>query len=166
MIIKMILLVICQQIFLPSITKNLTDEQLFREYLLFNPEQCRPTIIIDESLSNSAQFKAEEMAFNDYFSHTSEVTGITPNELATMFGFDLHDSYPRQGNNIESLAAGVSDVKSAYTVLINSPPHREHMLGTHVFFCQQLHMGFGYAFNADSKFKHYFVVWLARKNEN
>ena len=44
---------------------------------------ARPPLAVNPSLTDSAAFKANEIALNGYFSHQSPVTGVWPNELAT-----------------------------------------------------------------------------------
>src|SRR5215471_2731898 len=49
----------------------------------------RPPLAVNDLLFNSSEFKAEEMATNNYFSHQSQVTGIWPNKLVRDNGYNL-----------------------------------------------------------------------------
>src|SRR5262245_15690193 len=49
----------------------------------------RPPLAVNDHLLASAQFKANEMATNNYFNHQSQVTGKWPNELVRSYGYPL-----------------------------------------------------------------------------
>jgi len=154
---------IVNQIFLPYISSNIvTPTQEVTKWLLNNSQQCRDFININPSLVEAAEYRANHMADNDYFNHTDPLTGETPNEVVTRFGFDMHSSYPSQGNNGESISAGRKTIRESYESLLDSPPHRKHLLGLSNFFCQQREIGVGFAHNENSTFKYYFVVLIYR----
>ncbi|MCP4708444.1 MAG: hypothetical protein GY869_07460, partial [Planctomycetes bacterium] len=64
----------------------------------------QPPLAVNPYLAASALFHATEMAENDYFGHTSQVTGDQPNQMALDAGYPL--PYSAAANNIESIAAG------------------------------------------------------------
>jgi uncharacterized YkwD family protein len=69
-----------------------------------------------------AQAKAEDMAQNNYFSHTSPTYG-TPFEMLKAFGV----SYSTAGENI---AKGQKSADAVMTAWMNSDGHRKNILGT------------------------------------
>lgn len=152
-------------VFLPSILRDNNAHQPYMKFyslLKGHPEQCRQILNVNNSLNKAAQFKAQEMIDLDYFGHTS-LTGETPNELVRRYGFVTHDSYSTIGNNGESLAAGYPSIESAFQALLDSQLHESHLLGLHPFYCEQTDFGFGYAFDNDSQFRHYYVILIYRQ---
>src|SRR5262245_1552180 len=103
---------------------------------------ARAPLAVNDHLMDSAGFKAEEMASNDYLSHQRPVTGIWPNQLARNFGYQLPSYFPDNDNYIESLASGwgvnslpvTATPEAALRGLIidqglTPPGHRIHLLG-------------------------------------
>jgi hypothetical protein len=98
----------------------------------------RAPLAINEYLVASSGFHAEEMADNQYFDHTSAVTGDQPNRMAIDAGYPL--PFPPAANSIESIACGYgtgSDYSQAIVALeklivdegVPSLGHRNHLLG-------------------------------------
>ncbi|AQQ54252.1 LysM peptidoglycan-binding domain-containing protein [Planococcus lenghuensis] len=97
------------------------DEQ--RSIELVNLERSKTgasPVIADEKLNRIAQVKAEDMAANHYFDHTSPTYG-SPFEMAYNFGY----SYQMYGEN---LAIGYTTPGAAMTGWMNSDSHRTNLL--------------------------------------
>lgn len=123
----------------------------------------RQPLAWNHSLAASAHFHSNEMATFNYFSHTSEVTGIQPNQNARENGYPLPTSWPDEANFIESIAAGTSTARDTLRLFINSEGHRNHLMGVGDFFGANREGGVGYAFNDSSRYRHYWTVHLARR---
>ena len=81
-----------------------------------------PTLHEDALLDAAAQLKANDMATNDYFAHTSP-TGLTP-----WYWFEQVDySFEYAGEN---LAVNFSDSQDVTNAWMNSPEHRANILDT------------------------------------
>lgn len=76
---------------------------------------------IDDELQNVARIKAQDMADNNYFSHTSPTYG-SPFDMIKSFGI----SYKTAGENI----AGNSSNSAAVNAWMNSEGHRANILNT------------------------------------
>ncbi len=85
----------------------------------------------DHELGNAAQKKSEDMAENDYFSHTSPTYG-SPFDMLQQFGID----YTKASENI---AAGQETAEEVVQAWLDSEGHRENMLDPEV-----THIGVGY----------------------
>lgn len=83
----------------------------------------------DKELSQVARIKSAEMISEDYFSHTSPTYG-SPFDMMKKFGIQ----YRSAGENI----ACNQTVDAAHRALMESPGHRENILGT-----QFTHIGVG-----------------------
>lgn len=104
----------------PEATNLSTDEQKMVD--LINAERLKnglSSLKLDSSLAKVARTKAQDMADNSYFSHSSPTYG-TPFEMLKKFGI----TYTAAGENI----AGNSTVEKAQTALLNSPGHRANIL--------------------------------------
>ena len=88
-----------------------------------------PPLAVNDALTASAAFRADEMADEGYIGHESPVTGMWPNAVARAFGYDLPASYRDDANSIESLAVGSSILLKTLRSLITSSAHRAHLLG-------------------------------------
>lgn len=77
-------------------------------------------LTLDAELCRVAQAKADDMANNGYFSHTSPTYG-SPSNMLTSFGV----SYRYMGENI---AKGYTDARSVMNGWMNSQGHRENIL--------------------------------------
>src|SRR5215211_1270241 len=129
-----------------------------------------PPLAVNGFLTASARGHALEMAGNDYFSHTSPLTGKGPNQMARDAGYVLGAQFPTTltANNIESIAAGdgMSGPRPALELLLedfdpvtqqerNPPGHRQHLLGMLPFFAAHDEIGVGHAYEEDSEYEHY-----------
>jgi uncharacterized protein YkwD len=87
-------------------------------------------LALDSRLNNSAQMKAEDMAAKDYWAHVAP-DGTQPWYFFEQAGY----SYIRAGEN---LAYGFSSSQATVDGWMNSPSHRENVLGDYV------DVGFGF----------------------
>ena len=102
----------------------------------------QPPLAINASLAASAQARSDDMAANDYFSHQSPLTGGWPNSVARVNGYDLPGWWPDEANNIESLHMGSPDPERVLQSFIESPTHRNHVMGQGWFaFHQEIGVG-------------------------
>jgi|GEM_PF-4581353 hypothetical protein len=125
----------------------------------------RQPLAFSDLLRASSQFHSDEMAEHNYFDHQSAVTGQWPNANARDFGYPLPDSWANDKNNIESIAAGYSDARTALNGLLESQGHRNHLLGVSSFFAANIEGGVGYAKDTSAAFTHYWSVHLARRTK-
>ncbi|ENH95610.1 hypothetical protein J416_15192 [Gracilibacillus halophilus YIM-C55.5] len=91
---------------------------------------------IDQELMGVAQMKSEDMAENNYFSHTSPTYG-SPFDMLRSNGID----YSKASENI---AAGQQSAKDVVDSWMNSKGHRRNLLDPEV-----THIGVGYTSNGD-----------------
>jgi uncharacterized protein YkwD len=146
-------------IYLPFIINNNPNNVLDLTNLFINdPEQNRTNITYNNILSRVAMLHAEDMANRNYYSHVTP-EGLTPNQWVRMEGYILPSNYSN-GNNIESINAGRSNVNDVWQSWKDSPPHRNHVLGIG-FFQNQNHYGIGYAHNENSLYLDYWVLITA-----
>jgi len=89
----------------------------------------QPPLAVNGNLAASAQARSNEMAAHDYFAHQSVVTGLWPNAVARANGYELPDWWPDAANNIESLHWGSPDPGRVLQSFIESPNHRNHVMG-------------------------------------
>ncbi|WP_232824069.1 MULTISPECIES: CAP domain-containing protein [Paraliobacillus] len=89
---------------------------------------------IDNAVENVAQKKSEDMATNNYFSHTSPTYG-SPFEMLQQFEVDYTTA-------AENIASGQKSPEEVVTGWMNSPGHRKNILNEKV-----THIGVGYAEN-------------------
>ncbi|CQR46014.1 Cysteine-rich secretory protein family protein [Paraliobacillus sp. PM-2] len=87
---------------------------------------------MDSELSKAAQTKSEDMAKNNYFSHTSPTYG-SPFDMLQEFGIDYTTA-------AENIASGQQSAQEVVTGWMNSPGHRKNILNKKV-----THIGVGYA---------------------
>lgn len=98
-----------------SFTKQVAD--------LVNQERAKAGLAplqMDEALNKVATAKANDMAQNNYFSHTSPTYG-SPFDMMKQFGI----SYQTAGENI---AMGQRSPEEVMTQWMNSPGHRQNIL--------------------------------------
>lgn len=92
---------------------------------LVNAERMKrglSVLTLSDNLTHIAKMKAQDMAQNNYFSHTSPTYG-TPFEMLQHFGV----SYKAAGENI---AAGQRTPEEVMEAWMNSSGHRANILGT------------------------------------
>jgi hypothetical protein len=141
----------------------------------------RPPLALNETLVDSAGFKAQEMADNNYFKHQSQVGPdfLWPNELVrNVFGYPLATMIPVPGmpgfffvlddddNQIESLAVGqaasfAQGINPLIGLIVDDDVptlgHRKHLLAMDEFNAIFTEAGAGYGFDAAATFPHDWV---------
>jgi uncharacterized repeat protein (TIGR02543 family) len=124
--------------------------------------QQRPFLKLDPTLSEVARQRAQDMAQRDYFAHV-DPDGNGPNYYVEQAGYDLPELYgdSRSGNYIESIAAGRPTAGATWNDFMASPPHKTHLLAEDPFYQEQTSYGIGYAYDASSKYRYYWVVITA-----
>ncbi len=133
----------------------------------------RGPLAVNDSLSDSAEFHAVEMATYNYFGHQSSVTGDWPNKMARDFGYTLPASWSSGANYIESLAAGSYGSYAQPTAPLNAlivdsgvnpPGHRNHLFGIGSFNAANREIGVGYGYNAAATYRNYWAIHATRSD--
>lgn len=126
----------------------------------------RRTLNYNSILARVAHERAQDMGARNYFSHVNP-DGIGPNYLVTRAGYTLPDFYGKQrsSNNIESIAAGNATAEDAWESWMGSTGHRTHLLGLSEFYADQIEYGVGHAYVPGSRYRHYWVVIIARPGQ-
>lgn len=139
-----------EKLFIPNIEKeeiSLEDLKNILFYILRDsPDQQRnkSLMVRNPLLDKAAQQKATDMASNHYFAHTSP-SGITANQNVRSTGYLLPESYPIEGNNVESLYIGTDVPSDAALAWFQSDHHRPHVYGQDISFRDQNCIGIGMA---------------------
>lgn len=102
----------------------------------YREENGLPALKADLELTKVAQIKSDDMATNDYFSHTSPTYG-SPFDMLQEFGVDYTAA-------AENIAAGQQSPDEVVAGWINSPGHRKNILNEKV-----THIGVGYVTNGN-----------------
>lgn len=141
----------------------MSESSQIMHLMMGHPEQGRSVLHIDSRLTQVAQGRAVDMAVRRYFNHVNP-SGLGPNILVRQAGYVLPDFYSKDAgaNNVESIAAGYENVEDVWQGWLISDGHRTHLLGLSSFCAEQINIGVGYAFSADSELKHYWVVITAK----
>ncbi len=139
------------------------NEAKFAELLSNDPGQKRAWLICNPLLAQVAHERAMDMALRAYISHVNP-DGYGPNYLVRQSGYVLPDYYGKAptDNNIESIAAGYSSADEAWAGLLNSAPHRSHVLGTDKFYAAQTEYGIGCVQLDSSPYGYYWVIITAK----
>jgi hypothetical protein len=150
---------------IPSFADGVTllpQEQAIADYMASNPQQGRPTLILDPIIEAVARARAADMAHRNYFSHVNP-DGVAANYLLRKAGYVLPSWWGTDptANYVESIAAGYSDPGTAWTAWMNSPDHKEHLLALNSFFATETHYGVGYYYDSSSTYQYYWVVITA-----
>jgi uncharacterized protein YkwD len=104
---------------------------------------------VQGSLVAAAQMHSEDMACNNYFSHTG-LDGSTVGGRSTRQGY----GWSFVGENI---GAGYSSPEAVVQGWMNSPGHRANILSP-----DYTEIGIGYAFSADSDYGTYWTAVFAK----
>lgn len=139
-----------------------TQEQQIASYMINDPGQKRPELIADPILGSVARARAADMASRDYFAHVNP-DGVAVNYLIRKAGYVLPDWWPTDPtlNYVESIGAGYTTASAAWQGWMGSPPHKTHILGLDSFYASETRYGIGYAYNANSTYKYYWVIITA-----
>ena len=111
--------------------------------------QERPVLMSDDRLMQVAQFRAKDMAKNNYFSHVSR-SGTWPNEWVRESGYVLPEKWPDDANYVESIGKGFLTPEAFMEALYVSDDHRPHATGNVPFFFKQMFFGVGYRVGVNS----------------
>jgi len=133
---------------LTSLSASSQQEGLFAEVNAYRQKNGKSTLKRDADLERRAQAHAEDMAKRNYFSHTS------PD--GTTFAVRMNGYGGKAGENI---AAGQLNAAAVVQAWSKSPGHNTNMLSSDF-----KAMGLGYAYNAQSTYKHYWVLILGSKD--
>ena len=97
-----------------------------------------PALYLENSISNVARAKSQDMADNNYFGHQSPTYG-SAGDMLLKFGV----TWSAWGENI---ASGQSTPEQVVSDWMNSPSHRENILSPNFIF-----IGVGYTTNSTGK---------------
>jgi uncharacterized protein YkwD len=98
-----------------------------------------PPVTLNAELTAAAQAHSEDMAVNNFFSHTGS-NGSDPNQRARLAGYTGRSGW-------ENVAAGYSSPAAVMQGWINSEGHRQNILN-----CSLREMGLGYVFEANDSY--------------
>lgn len=140
------------------------EERNMAEQLIKDPNQRREQLRCSPLLAEVARQKAIDLGVRDYFDHVNP-DGLGPNWMLILAGYPLPEYYFQDpdANNVESLAAGFLDARSAWEALLASETHRLHVLGEDPFFAEQIEYGIGYAEVPGSTYQYYWVILTAKR---
>jgi Cysteine-rich secretory protein family/RTX calcium-binding nonapeptide repeat (4 copies) len=123
----------------------------------FRAQNGLAPLALNAELSNTAQFHSQDMASQDYFSHTGK-NGSSPWDRAEMFGYGM----TAMGENI---AAGQTTPAAVVEGWKNSPGHRANMLNA-----SYTEIGVGYEFLAADtgavNYSHYWTQFFGGGDRN
>lgn len=102
-----------------------------------------PPVCSNKKLQSSSQQHSDDQAAANYMAHEGS-DGSTMEQRITDAGY----KWSAVGENV---AAGQVDVEAVMDAWMNSPEHKENILGDYTM------LGASYAFNEDSDFKHYWT---------
>lgn len=105
-----------------------------------------PAVSMDVRLMEAAQLHSDDMATNDFFSHTG-TGGTSQVERVEVAGYV---SWLALG---ETIAAGYPTPADVVQGWIDSPPHQAILLGS-----PYLHVGVGHSFSGGSTWGHYWTA--------
>lgn len=134
--------------------------------------QARSALNWNNALAKVAQDKAEDMAKNNYFSHT-DLNGYGVNYYIFKAGYDIPQSWysDKASNYFENIAAGNVTAEAMVKQLVydsgksnSDAGHRSSLLGISDWNSTCTDIGIGYAYNANSTYKHYWSVIIAKHN--
>ena len=140
------------------------QEQEIEQLLLTDPGQKRTHLELSVALSQAARRRAQDMAERAYFHHTNP-DGFGPNCIVLQQEFTLPDDYDvsNTANNVETIAGGYSVMSQAWTELLTSSSHANHLLGKGSFYGAQTFYGIGYVNVPGSQYGHYLVIIISKK---
>ena len=132
----------------------------------------RDTLTWNEILAKVAQAKAEDMANNNYFSHT-DLNGYGVNYYVNKAGYEIPAKWyaDKTTNYFENIAAGYSTGEATVKQLIYdkgadnaSAGHRASLLGMTDWTSNCYDIGIGFAYNKNSKYRYYWSIIIAKHN--
>lgn len=133
----------------------------FYRLLKDDPRQQRAQLVCNKALVAAAMLRAQGLANGDPIAH-HDAAGVWANAYARNAGCKLPDFYPIEGNNIESLTAGMDKATRAFQSIVDdSPSHRKHLMAETPFFQDQTQIGIGYAEKPGTQYTYYWVVFTS-----
>jgi len=124
------------------------------------------------NLAAAAQRKAQDMADRNYFAHV-DPDGYGMNYFIQNAGYQLISDFLSENasNNFESLSAGSATPKASIIALIKDEGvvgygHRKHLLAIDDFWKPCYDIGIGWGYNANSTYKTYCCVLIAKHDWN
>lgn len=102
-------------------TLSVEEQEFFNKINELRVKNSLPELKIDDNVENVARLKAQDLAENNYFSHTSDKYG-TPFEMLTTSSVN----YKTASENI----AGNSTIDGAINSWMNSDSHKNNILST------------------------------------
>ncbi len=94
-----------------------SESDLIAQINAFRTEKGLPTLVVSDALTASAQWMANDMALESYFSHTS-LDGRTPTRRMADAGYPASQTWTG-----EDLAAGYTSAAAVLAGWIGSPEH-------------------------------------------
>lgn len=118
----------------------------------YRAQHSCPALVVNNKLNTAAQGHSDDMAYNDFFSHTGS-NGSTPAQRLKAVGYEYWSA-------AENIAAGYTSPESVVDAWYNETPpndgHRKNILD-----CSFLEIGVGYTYLAndtgDTNYNHYWV---------
>lgn len=133
--------------------------------LINSPLQQRDSLTYNPILAQVARDHAIDMGVRDYFGSV-DPSGIGPNYRVHQAGYRLPSNYGNSlsANNIETIVGGFATPEEAWNALsMNSG--NIHAVGDHQGYSDQTEYGVGYAYIADSTYRRYWVILIAKPND-
>lgn len=133
------------------------------ELMKAHPEQRRTALLWNDKLAFIALDKCRAQAHGNWTGHV-DPDGHGPNWWTRQLGYSLPDSYGKgdADNWIESLLhGGQGNVESVWQTWMDSPGHRDHILGTGKYgdiYSAQICVGIAHYYLDSSRFNHYFAI--------
>jgi len=136
------------------------------ELIRNHTQQHRTKIACHPKLTDIARFKVGLLSQEEVIMHN--IGYLTPNQLLRKKGYQLSGIYSVLGNQVEAIAAGNKTAKATFKQLLNSPRHKNLLLGISEFYREQNQIGVAYLQQKVSPYDHYWVIYLAdsHRNEN
>ena len=130
-------------------TVTLHDSSDYAAQVLMHTNDYRqqhgcPALTLHSQLSQAAQRHSDDMALNDFMSHTGS-DGSSPWDRIRATGY----TYRRAAENV---AAGYQTPAQVVDGWYNSPGHRANMLN-----CELQEMGLGYSYRTGTQYTHYWA---------
>lgn len=122
------------------------ETEMLRRINQLRDENGLEALELSQPLGTASQIKASEMAEQDYLAHESP-DGQTPRELLEQIGYTYNTTIG------ENIAAGQEGAEATFEQWLNSPEHREIMLGE-----EFNAVGIGRAHNADANYDWYWAA--------
>ena len=150
----------------PSRTDSNDFEEQIATLMKQAPGQRRASLTPNPILARIARERAQDMARRNYFGHVNP-DGFGANYLVTQAGYLLPKNYSKKksANHIETIASGNQTPADAWAAWMGSSGHKKHLLGETKAYAEQTDFGVGYAYLAESQWKHYWVVITAKPGD-